>query len=130
MSKTDNFDALLEKSDDPLEIMNAMKKRFNIPSVEQKKKTVSRRKYHENVETQTQLSNEQLTNEFVSNWIFNESPDITDPPPNLEICDSFDYYVQDDPKLGRGVDDGSFPDDPVLRVLRRKLCRLENQQNQ
>lgn len=131
MSKnTDNFDILLEKSDDPMEILTAMKKRFNIPNVEQKKKSVSRRKIHENAETQTQLSNEQLSNEFISTWIFNESPDLKNAPPDLEISDSVEYYVQDDPKLGRGIDDGSFPDDPVLRVLRRKLRRLENQQTQ
>lgn len=131
MSKnTDNFDILLEKSDDPMEILTAMKKHFNIPNVEPKKKSVSRRKMHENIETQTQLSNDQLSNEFVSTWIFNESPNLESPPPNLEISESVDHYIQDNPKLGRGVDDGSFPDDPILRVLRRKLTRLENQQSQ
>ena len=84
-NKMDNLDNLLEKSDDPIEIMNAMKKRFNIPNVEQKKKIVHRRKLHENVETQTQLSNEQLLNQFVSTWIFNESPNLDNPPPNLEV---------------------------------------------
>ena len=121
----DQIDQILDQSTDAMEIMNSITKRLNIPTHSKQQKTYLHQKYHETKEVQTELSNDQMATEFIPNWIFGESPDLHEIPPDLEIEPSHDFSLPEDIKKNRGVDDGSFLQDPILKELRRRLLTLE-----
>ncbi|OHT06892.1 hypothetical protein TRFO_24996 [Tritrichomonas foetus] len=100
--------------------------KFNIPKEQKPPKVVQHKSnYRDSKETQTELSNDQLATECISNWIFGQSPDLHEIPAELSITETNDFEIPDDPKIGHGVDDGSFIADPVLRVLRKRFRELE-----
>ncbi|OHS95221.1 hypothetical protein TRFO_02188 [Tritrichomonas foetus] len=124
--KKRSIDKLLDESCDATEIMNSIMQKFNIPKEQKAPKVVPHKsKYRDSKDTQTELSNDQLATECISNWIFGQSPDLHELPADLSISESSSHEIHEDPKIGHGVDDGSFLSDPVLRILRKRLHEIE-----
>mgnify|MGYP001059391352 CR=1 FL=1 len=50
---------------------------------------------------------------FKQNAVINKFIDLVNFLPDFEIFDTFECHIQDDPKLGKKIDDGSSTNDPI-----------------
>jgi hypothetical protein len=63
-----------------------------------------------------------LCEHSVSAWLFGPPPGVRDFPGAVALSEPRAVEVPDDSRLSKlGVDDGTFPSDPVLLLLRRRL---------
>lgn len=66
-----------------------------------------------------------VAQESVKNWLFKSDPSVlTSCKLTVSPISDFEEY-RTNGALGN-IDDGSFPDDPILRSLRKKLVSLSN----
>ena len=65
-----------------------------------------------------------LAKESVNNWLFKVSPQAL-PPPKLEISEPVDTQQFSMSKFSF-EDDGSFADDPIMQLWRKRIQKLKN----
>lgn len=124
----DDLDILLSHSDNTELIMQTIKKKYSSSNLQTKpKKKESKREVSK---PQNPFPIEQITKNFVSNWIFHESPDVAYHPQEKTIEESFEFSIPEDTRQIQTIDTGLFPNDPVLKALRSKLRIIESRRDQ
>jgi hypothetical protein len=123
--KTHDIGELLQTSDDPAQILDQIRSRFGL-SEDHRPRPTKRRSDQRRSSVDTQTDDlDFLSERTVSKWLFGPVPDAREVPGHLEIAPSAIHEVPEDGGLPkRGVDDGSFPSDPLLLILRRRLREL------
>ena len=116
--------SLIETSDDPNAIIGQLWKQFDLKEIDAKPAT---RRARRRAESRTQ-SCETMTDDIdymahvsVSKWVFGPSPEAREKVPDLEIEDAGSFEIHETKSGSGDIDDGSFPQDPVLQMLRAKL---------
>lgn len=128
--RTKDISSLIETSDDPTAIIGQLCKQFDLKDVEVKPSRRPRRK----VETKSQCA-ETMTDDIdymshvsVSKWIFGTAPEARELPPALEIEENQAHDFPETKNNG-DIDDGSFPNDPILQLLRARLQNVNKRIN-
>ena len=85
--------------------------------------TKRQRKTVKEAETQTEIEVANLADECVKNWLFISAPEAI-PQPELEISEMTESNVYSDDKYSI-ADDGSFQDDPIMRLWRTKIAKIK-----
>jgi hypothetical protein len=116
--------ALLYKSRNPNRIMDQFSKELGLGQDWARPLKKNRRREARNMETQTDEV-DHTAQTSASAWLFRSSPRLDRIEPELDIGD---LVAWDRPPnryfAGQGVDDGSYPSDPVLQFLRRRARTL------
>ena len=121
--RTKNLETLLKSEDNPQTILNAMLKDFDLPTIESKSPTRAKKQKFMSVGTQTEVQIN--TKEYVSKWLFGPSPSFHPIPADFTY-ENFDIISKEPPSNSTltNFDDGSYPNDPVLKQLRKQLKLL------
>jgi hypothetical protein len=120
--RTKEIGELIKKSDDPAAILGQIYRRFDLPEDDgprpAKRRSTARRRCVE-----VQVDDLGLQCECaVSNWLFGPGPEARERLGPLSVSGFVGLEVSDDGRFPKGgIDDGTFPSDPILMGLRRRL---------
>ena len=113
----DGSDVSIDKLLKMVKIENYQSKSSGTRSSTRHRKTVK------NEETQTEVETSNLADECVKNWLFIPAPEVI-PQPKLEVSEPTDVNKFSNDKYSM-VDDGCFPDDPIMKLWRTKIAKLK-----
>jgi len=119
--KKNTIDEELEMEDDPIKLLSKLCGSLDIglENVLAKPVTQKKRNRIKNQSTQVDMINDNIPEECVSRWLFTTSPSIKPEKPSLKQSEtsSLNYPKNDTVE----IDDGSYPNDPILKILRERL---------
>jgi hypothetical protein len=121
-TRTKDLGQLIKNSDDPATILGQIYRRFDLP--EDPGPRPSKRHSRER-RTTAEVQTDDLTvlcEHSLSTWLFGPAPEAREKLGALALSDPLGSEVLEDPRFSKGgLDDGTFPSDPVLMALRRRL---------
>jgi hypothetical protein len=120
--RTKDITQLIKNSDDPVTILGQIYRRFDLPE-DYESRPPKRRSADRRISAEVQTDDlGMLCERSISSWLFGPAPEAREEIGPLRISNPNMSEVPEDPRFVKGgLDDGTFPSDPILMSLRRKL---------
>lgn len=116
---------ILEKSTNSDEVLACVMSALENPQYKFQNKQLNHKHEHRKERKKKDVLDDTkpIVKECVSKWLFKESSDVKKP---VTLYTS-EAIIEEKPEVKeKGFkDDGSFPDDPVLKILRKKLSKYD-----